>query len=136
MVIGRQWRDGRKKTPADQLTRELDALSACAICEKGVVTDTDHSRRKHMQKKPAEELVDVQAEELFGVAMCVVTIAEADALTLERDDAGVTDGDAVGVVGEVSENLLRTAEGRFAVHDPNRWRRPVPGAGRVRPRRR
>jgi len=90
-------------------------MSACAIREEAVVTDTDQSRRKYMQQKPAKELVDVEAEELFGVAMCVVAIAEADALAVVGDDAGVADGDAVGVVGEISENLLRPAEGRFAV---------------------
>lgn len=50
--------------------------------------------------------------------MSVVAVAEGDALTVEENDPGVTDGDAVGVVGEIREHLRGSAEGWLAVHDP------------------
>jgi hypothetical protein len=100
-------RNGRNKTSADQPTSQLDVTGAYAVGEKAVVTDADQSRRQHVQQKAAEELVDVESEELFAIAMCIVAIAERDTLPVERDDPGVADGDAVGVVGEISENLLR-----------------------------
>ena len=71
-----------------------------------------------MQQEAAKELVDTQSEELLRVAMCIVAIAEADALAVEGDDAGVADGDAMRVVGQIAEHLLGAAEGRLAVDDP------------------
>ena len=71
-----------------------------------------------MQQEAAKELVDIEGKELLGIAVCVVAIAERDAFAVEGDDARVADGDAVGVVGEIPENLLRSAEGRLAVDDP------------------
>jgi hypothetical protein len=62
-----------------------------------------------MQQEAAQELVGVQGEELLCVALCVVAIAERDGFAVEGDDPGVADGDAVGVVGEIRENLLRSA---------------------------
>lgn len=118
MVIGRKLRERWKKAFADQLPRHFDALSAFTVCEKAVIADADQSRRQHMQQEAAEELVDIQGEKLFGVAVRIVAIAEGDALAVEGDDPGVADGDAVGVVGEIRENLVRPAEGRFAVDDP------------------
>lgn len=64
------------------------------------------------------ELVDIQGEPLLGVAVRVVAIAEADMLSVEGEDPGVADGDAVSVVGQIRENLLRSAKGWLAVHDP------------------
>ena len=71
-----------------------------------------------MQQKAAKELVDIEGEQLFGIAMCVIAMAKADVCAVEGDDPGVADGDAVSVVGEISENLLWSAERRLAVHDP------------------
>jgi len=73
-----------------------------------------------MQQEAAQELVDIEGEPLVGIAVCVVAIAEADLLAVEREDPGVADGDAVGVVGEISEDLLRSTERRLAVDDPVR----------------
>lgn len=118
MFVVREERNGRKKTSTDESTRKIDAVSARAVGEKAVVSDANQPRRKDVQQKAAEELVDVQSEGLLGVAMRVVAIAEADAFSVEPDDPGVTDGNAMGVVGEISENLFRATEGRFAVDDP------------------
>lgn len=118
MVIGLWRRNRRTKTFIDQLTGQLDATRAGAVREKAVIPDADQPGRQHMQKEAAKELVDVQGKQLLGVAVCVVAIAEADTLTVEGDDPGVADGDAVGVVGQIAEDLLRPAEGRLAVDDP------------------
>jgi len=106
------------ETPSDHLPREIDAASAGTVGEKAVIADADQSRGQHMQQEAAQELVDIEGQKLLGVAVCVVAIAEADTLAIERDDAGVADGDAVSVVGEIREHLLRSAERRFAVDDP------------------
>jgi hypothetical protein len=118
VIVGRGRGDRRKETPSDELTREIDAASAGTVCEKAVIADADQSGRQHMQQEAAQELVDIEGEKLLGVAVCVVAIAEADAVAVKGDDPGVADGDAVSVVGEISENLLRSAKRWLAVDDP------------------
>lgn len=71
-----------------------------------------------MHQKATNELVDIESELLVGIAVGIVAIAEADPLSVEREDPGVADGDAVGVVREVSQNLFRSSKGWLAVHDP------------------
>ena len=44
--------------------------------------------------------------------------AETDTAALEGNQAGVRDGDAMGVAGEVLQNLEWAAEGRLGVDHP------------------
>ena len=118
MIAERSRRDRENEALTDEPACEVDAASAYAIREKAVVADANEPGREHVQQKAPEELVDVESEELLGVAVCVVAIAEADTLAVEGDDAGVADGDAVGVVGQIREYLLGTCERRLTVHDP------------------
>lgn len=118
MGIGRGWWDGRKKAPSDQMTGQNDALSTGAVGEKAVIADADQAGGQHMEQEAAEELIDLQGEPFLGIALSVVAMTEADALAVEGDDTGVADGDAVGVVGQVREHLLWSAERRLAVDDP------------------
>ena len=50
--------------------------------------------------------------------MGVVLAAESDLAVLERDQAMVGDGDAMGVTGQVVQDIFGTAEGRLGVNDP------------------
>jgi hypothetical protein len=43
----------------------------------------------------------------------------------EGDQAGVGDGDAMRVAGEIREHLIGARKGRFAVHDPALGRRSL-----------
>ena len=47
--------------------------------------------------------------------MGIVSLAEGDAIVGEGHEAMVGDGDAMGVAGQVVENLFGTAEGRLGV---------------------
>lgn len=118
MVTDRGKRSRRNEAPAHESTCEVNAVSACAVCEKAVVTDTNEPGRQDMHQEAAEELVGIQVEQLLDVAVRIVAIAEADAFAVEGDDPGVADGDAVGVVGQIGEHLLRSTEGRLAVDNP------------------
>jgi hypothetical protein len=50
--------------------------------------------------------------------MGIVSPAEGYAMVLEGHQAMVGDGDAMGVAGQIVENLFGTAEGWFGVDDP------------------
>ncbi len=118
MSIGRQIRSRRKEAPADEVSGEIDAMRSCAVRKEAVVADADEAGRKHMEQKAAEKLVGIEGHELLSVAVRVIAIAKADMLSIKGDDSRVTDGDAMGVAGEIRENLCWSSEGWFAVDDP------------------
>ena len=71
-----------------------------------------------MDEEAAEELAGLQSHRLVGVAGSRVPVTEGDTLPVEGEDARVADGDSVGVVGQIRQNLRGTAEGGLAVDDP------------------
>ena len=50
--------------------------------------------------------------------MGIVFPAKLDSLSVERDQAVVTVGNAVGVTAQITEHLDRPAEDGFGVNDP------------------
>ena len=50
--------------------------------------------------------------------MGVVSPAEGDLIVLEGHETMVGDGDAMGIAGQVVENMFSTAEGGLGVDDP------------------
>ena len=74
--------------------------------------------RDHVHEKAAQELVRVERHDLLCVGMAGVAVTERDAIAVEGDEAGVGDGDAVCVVGQIPENLSGSAKGSFGIDDP------------------
>jgi len=71
-----------------------------------------------VEKKAAQELVCGNGHDPVLAAMGIVSPAEGDAIILEGHEAMVGDSDAMGVAGQVVENLFGTAEGWLGVDDP------------------
>jgi hypothetical protein len=56
--------------------------------------------------------------DLLFAAVRIVSPAEGDATVFEGHESMVGDGDAMGITGQVVENVLGAAEGRLGVDDP------------------
>ena len=52
------------------------------------------------------------------ICVSIISPAEGDLVVLEGDEAMVGDGDAMGVAGEIAENMMGTAEGWLGIDDP------------------
>src|SRR5262245_32029053 len=76
--------------------------------------------REHVEQEAAHELACVEAHDLAAVTAvrAIVLPAEADMAFVEVKQAAVGDGDAMGVAGEIGENLLGPGEGLFGIDDP------------------
>lgn len=72
------------------------------------------------------ELIGIERHDLRPAAMTIIPPAERDAIVNHADQAGIGDGDTMGVAAEISQHLLRAAEGRLGIDDPPacRCRRP------------
>ena len=101
---------------------------------------------QHVDQEPADELVRGEPHHLLPVAGldAVVLPAEGDRLGVRADQAGVRDGDTVGVAAEIGQHRLGAAEGRLGVDHPlgscaaarSRRRRPLRPPARPDRRRR
>src|SRR6516165_4913348 len=69
---------------------------------------------------PTRQLVGIERHQLvsLGTFDAVVLPLEGDAVVVERDQAPVGDGDAVGVAREIAQHFLGATERLFAVDDP------------------
>src|SRR6266478_6072165 len=73
-----------------------------------------------MNEEAADELVGWQRHYLGLVASLgpVVFPFEGDAGLVEGDEAGIGDGDAMGVAGEIGEHRLGAAERALGIDNP------------------
>ena len=102
---------------SEGVTAAVEESDAAGVGEEAVVTDTDEAARKDVEQEAAGELFKREGEGSRPPAP-VVLEAEGDARVVDVEQAVVRDRDAVGVAGEVLEDLAWSAEGWFGVDDP------------------
>jgi hypothetical protein len=92
--------------------------SASAVGEESEVADADQAAGQHVKQETAQELICGNGHDLLLAAVGIVSPAEGDAIIFKGHEAMVGDGDAMGVAGQVVENVFGTAEGWLGVDDP------------------
>jgi hypothetical protein len=73
---------------------------------------------RHVEHQPPQELDGIQGQGAQAVAMGIVFVAEGHLAVFQGDEPMVGDGDAMGIPGEVLEDVLGVCHGLFGVHDP------------------
>jgi hypothetical protein len=71
-----------------------------------------------VDEEASQELVCRDNHDLLLATASVVVPEEGDAFLLERQEAMVGDGDAVGVAGQIVENVFCSTEGWLGIDDP------------------
>jgi hypothetical protein len=71
-----------------------------------------------VQEETAQELMGANGHDLLLATVCIVSPAKRYAFVLEGHEPMVGDGDAMGIAGQVVENMFGTAEGWLGVDDP------------------
>ena len=105
----------------NQAAAQRQFLLAGTIGEKAVVADTDEASGQDMLQEATQELDRIEFHHPMAVATTlIVLVAEAHRVRVGSRDSAVGDGDAMGVAGEVLQDLLGTAEGWLGVHHPLR----------------
>ena len=82
------------------------------------MTNAYISVREYVEQEATQELRNRDRQGSFLVAMGGVAPAKGNLVLIERDQAVVGNGDAMGIAAEVLENMFGTSKGRFAVDDP------------------
>jgi hypothetical protein len=107
----------------EQQSSSGDQLCAAPVCEQAIVANADKRPREDMDEKAPYEIRRLKGQHPTPIAAATVAITESDLAVLETDDATVRDRDSVRVPAEISEYLLRTSHGWFAVNHPLSSRR-------------
>lgn len=71
-----------------------------------------------MQKKPTEEFVGAECHLPLLVAMCIVFPPEGHHAVSEGDQPVIRDCYAVGIPGQVLQNVFRTSERLLRINNP------------------
>jgi len=80
--------------------------------------DANKAAGQHMQQEAAQELWRLDGHHSLVIAMGIISPAESDLVVGEGDQAMVGDGDAMGVAGEIAEDMMRAPERGFGIDDP------------------
>jgi hypothetical protein len=91
---------------------------AMAIGEETVVANALESVGQHMQEKAANKFVGGKLHSCDTRLVTIVLPGEGHVMVGRRDEAMIGDGDTMGIVREITQNLLRPAKRAFAVDRP------------------
>jgi hypothetical protein len=103
---------------AEQLAATLQRSTPLAVGEESEMADANQASRQNVKQEAAQELMSGNSHDLLLAAVGIVAPSEGDAIVLEGHEAMVGDSDAMGVVGQVVENMFGATEGRLGVDHP------------------
>jgi len=109
---------GQSQSRAQQLAAQGELGFARARAQKSVMADALKTVGQHVEQEAADELIRFQSHDFLPAVMAIVPPVECDLAVVDREQAVVGNGDAMGVAAQVVENLFGTAEGRFGINDP------------------
>jgi len=106
--------------PVKERARFGNIALATVVAQNSVMADAHQARGQQVQAEAADELSGWKAQLLERSALSVIAISEGDQPggLIDGDDAPVAQGDAVGVVGQVTQHLLGPAQRTFGVERP------------------
>src|SRR5664280_1230907 len=108
----------RASRHGQQLTDPCDIVGAGAMSEQAVVADAMEAARQHVDEEAPAELVGGERHDLLPLTTfgAVVLPLDGDAVAVERDEAAVGDGNAVGVARQISQHRLSATSTTTAIH--------------------
>ena len=89
-----------------------------AVRQQAIVADAHETPGQDMQEEAAQELDGLEGHDTLDSAVPVVAPAEVDFFAVEGGDAVVGYGHAVGITAEITEDMIRSAEGRLGIDVP------------------
>ena len=107
------WRRGH----TEQASAKRKLVGAMSVGKEAVVANAMEAIRQHMEEEAANELGDRDSHDfaLVIAAFPIVLPAEGDVGLVEIEQATVGDRNAMGVAGEIGQDLLGTGEGLLGI---------------------
>lgn len=88
------------------------------IGKKSVMTNAVETVWQSVKPETADELISIERHHILFAAVAIILPSECDTIAIDADEAGIGDGDTVGVASEIGQNLSGSREGRLGIHHP------------------
>ncbi len=101
-----------------QTLTEGQQCSSSAIGQETEGTDANKAAWQYVQQKTSQELLRGERHLPFLIPVRIILPAEGNLVMLESHKPVVGDGDTMGVAGEITQHMMRSAEGWPGIDDP------------------
>lgn len=71
-----------------------------------------------VKQETADELVRIERHQLLLAGRSIILPSEGDLVSIDVDEAGVGDGNAMGIAAEIGQHLFGSGKGRLGIDDP------------------
>lgn len=88
------------------------------ISKKSVMTNAVETVWQSVKQETADELISIERHHLPLAVVAIIFPSERDTIAIDADEAGVGDGNSVGVASEVGQHLYGSCEGRLGKNNP------------------
>ena len=105
---------------SQQRTALCEFFLAHPIRQKAEVPYPVEAVRRDVQHQTLQKLHRVQCLGAEAVATLIILVAKGHVAVLQGHEPVVRDGDAMGIAGQVLEDVLRVLDGLFGIDDPLR----------------
>ena len=97
----------------EQLARACDICGSVAAGEQSIVPDAMEALGQDVDQEAADELICCQRHGCVSIRPLdtIVLVPEGDAVRIGGDEPAIGDCDAVGVAGEITQDLPGSANG-------------------------
>ena len=99
-----------RRGPFEQALDEAQMGGAITISQKPIVADSDEALGQGVEEKAADKVHRAEGG-LFEDIVLPVFVPEADHAVFKINEAAVGDSDAVGVTGQILQDMLRIGDG-------------------------
>ena len=106
-----------RRGPFEQALNESQMGGTLAISQKAIVADSDETLRQGVEEKATDKLHRAEGGLLEDIVLPVF-VPEADHAVFEIKEAAVGDSDAVGVTGQILQDMLSVRDGVPYTDDP------------------
>ena len=105
---------------AESVPAAGEELGPGSVGQKAVVTDPDKALGEDVEEEAANELPKRKGQGSDPTA-AVILETEGDRCVVDMKQPVVGDRDAVGVAGEILQDVLGSLKGRLGIDDPQCW---------------
>ena len=91
---------------------------AATVGQEAERADANKAAGQDMEEETAQELLRSERHQSLLITVGIILPAESNLIMLEGHEAMVSDGHAMGIAGEITEDMMGTAERGFGIDDP------------------
>ena len=107
-----------RRRNVEQASAQVQLQLPMAIGKQAVMTNAVKAVRNGVKQEPADELVGIERHYLLPAARSIIPPSECDSIAIDADEAGIGDGDAMGIAAEIGQHLFGSGKWRLGIDDP------------------